>query len=113
MKNNALLRALFRILIAAALVCSSLSAQVIGSAMAAVTMTEMADEMPCCADERPVFPDCQKACPFMTVCVTKCFPGTLTVLEPTFGVLRASAEPGADAHGSSLSLEPPARPPRT
>ena len=41
--------------------------------MSAAATMAMAEDMPCCPDEKPAMPDCAKACPLMALCLAKCF----------------------------------------
>ncbi|HML42673.1 MAG TPA: hypothetical protein PKE13_07090 [Hyphomicrobium zavarzinii] len=85
-----------------------------GSADMFVAMSAMTDDMPCCPDKAPAFPDCQKSCPLMATCMAKCTSGT----PMHFGIAFVSREgnalrPGKNAVGEALTIKPPARPPRT
>lgn len=82
--------------------------------MAAGHMTEMADDMPCCPDGKPVMPDCAKACPLMMVCLSKAF----RTVSGVTGALPALALvaviiPADEAMRDGLVQPPPARPPRS
>lgn len=81
----------------------------------AMTDEAMVGDMPCCPDEKPMLPDCQKLCPLMMSCLAKCFqPGPL-VSAWDRSALRLTDIIGLrdDALPSGLAAEPPPRPPRT
>lgn len=114
MKVHIWLRRLLPILAIAGLVAGPLTIPVGGPAMAAATMAAMSDGMPCCPDEKPTVPDCQKTCPLMAMCAANSFS-----LSPTLSnlamVLRGTGDairPHSDVMGDALAIEPPARPPR-
>ena len=83
--------------------------------VAASTMSEMPDGMPCCPPEKPTVPDCQKACPLTTTCMGKCFSITplLSGVALAYWKQGDVISPGGDVPGDALAVEPPARPPRT
>ncbi|MFW8645462.1 hypothetical protein ACOJBO_36990 [Rhizobium beringeri] len=76
---------LFLLITMLAIVVGPMSIGLAGSAMAssgAATMEDMsrsmpgmqmAENMPCCPDEKPVKPDCTKGCPLALVCTTSVF----------------------------------------
>jgi hypothetical protein len=72
----------------------------------------MAD-MPCCPPEKPVMPDCQKACPLATLCLAKLVQGIAPVsdMPSRFNIARALL-PGNDASPDTLAPIPPPRPPQ-
>ncbi|OYX88957.1 MAG: hypothetical protein B7Y71_00065 [Xanthobacter sp. 35-67-6] len=117
MKVAPWLRRLLPILAIVGLIAGPFTAPVSGPAMAAasdMSMSAMPDDMPCCPD-KPAVPDCQKTCPLMALCMAKCF-SVGPMLSSLAFVLRAEGDairPGSDAMGDALSIEPPARPPRT
>ena len=73
---------------------------------------DMAD-MPCCPPEKPVMPDCQKACPLATLCVAKIVQGVVPVnaVPARFSIAQALI-PGNDANPDTLAPIPPPRPPQ-
>ena len=73
---------------------------------------DMAD-MPCCPPEKPVMPDCQKACPLATLCLAKIVQGILPgdAVSARFGIALALI-PGDDAAPDTLAPLPPPRPPQ-
>jgi hypothetical protein len=96
------------------LVARPFTSMVYGSALAAASMLEMPEGMPCCPDDQPQSPDCQKACLLMAACAAKCFSAVPTFASVSFnlrpdGVFR----PGRDLIADTMAVEPPARPPRT
>lgn len=112
------LRRLLPILAIAGLVAGPFIAPASGAAMATasdMSMSGMADDMPCCPHEKPAVPDCQKACPLMATCMAKCFSVAPTLLSLAFIFWNQSdaIRPGSDVVGDALAIEPPARPPRT
>ncbi|MDR4305910.1 hypothetical protein IHQ68_04620 [Chelatococcus sambhunathii] len=84
------------------------------TSVAMETMEPMADGMPCCPDDAPVAPDCQKSCPLLATCMTKCAPtAPMAVVTRSHRILALSAvRPGDDAARAGPVSEPPARPPR-
>lgn len=89
-----------------------------GITMAAASgtpMSEMAADMPCCPQQKPTVPDCQKTCLLTANCMAKCFSivPTLTSLAVVVWDQNETIRPGSDAAGDALAIEPPARPPRT
>ena len=74
---------------------------------------EMAGDMPCCPAGKPMMPDCAKACPLITLCLSKAFQisGNSTPV-PAFS-LAAIILPGDQAMPEGLAQPPPARPPRS
>ncbi|RTL91470.1 hypothetical protein EJV44_19625 [Ancylobacter aquaticus] len=111
------LRRLLPILAILGLIAGPFTSPVSGFAMAAaadMVMAAMPDDMPCCPEKSAV-PDCQKTCPLMATCMAKCV-SVGPMLSNLAFVLRAESNairPGSDAMGDALSVEPPARPPRT
>jgi hypothetical protein len=83
----------------------------------AVSMDEMAGmagEMPCCPDEQPVKPDCDKTCPFVIICSTS---AQLALLKTDWASVSLSWTDQVYgetrfARLNSLAGEPPARPPK-
>ena len=112
------IRRLLPILAIAGLIAGPFTAQLNGAATAApsdMSVSAMADDMPCCPDEKPAVPDCQKTCPLMATCMAKCFSvtPTLSSLAFVFWDQSDALRPGSDVFGDALAIEPPARPPRT
>jgi hypothetical protein len=74
--------------------------------------TAMGD-MDCCPPDRPVMPDCMKACPLLTLCLTKTF-GSLAsagmVIDRTS--VAETFLPGDDVSPDTLAQGPPSRPPQ-
>ena len=70
-------------------------------------------EMPCCPPEQPAVPDCQKACPLVTLCLAKLVQGVLPVgtVSAQFSIALALI-PGNDAALDTLAPIPPPRPPQ-
>lgn len=77
-------------------------------------MAGMSGDMPCCPDQQPVKPDCDKSCPFVIICSTSAPLGllkadwtaaSLSWTDHVFGERRFDRL-------SSLAGEPPARPPK-
>ncbi|NBJ09436.1 hypothetical protein [Microvirga arsenatis] len=84
----------------------------------AMDMASMGDDMTmadmsCCPPEKPVMPDCQKACPLATLCLAKVVQGIAPVsaVPSRFSVARALL-PGNDANMDTLAPIPPPRPPQ-
>lgn len=118
MKVSSWLRRLLPILAIVGLIAGPFTSAVTGPAMAAVSdmsMSAVADDMPCCPDEKPAVPDCQKTCPLMAMCAAKTFSISPTLSNVAL-ILRSTGvaiRPRSDAAGDALTIEPPARPPRT
>jgi hypothetical protein len=70
-------------------------------------------EMPCCPHEKPMMPDCQKACPLATFCLAKIFQSVLATdaLAILFGVSQAVI-PADNANLDTLAPAPAPRPPQ-
>jgi hypothetical protein len=83
------------------------------AAMSADNGEAMAD-MPCCPPEKPVMPDCQKACPLAALCVAKCFSGLVaaSAVPSRLGVALAMIA-GDEAAPDTLAHGPPPRPPQS
>lgn len=87
------------------------------SVKASVQMDEMAGmsgDMPCCPDQQPVKPDCDKSCPFVIICTTS-VPLALLKSDWTSASLSWTDQDYGEprfARLSSLAAEPPARPPK-
>ena len=118
MKVGTWLRKLLPILAIVGLIAGPFTAPVSGVAMAAasaMSMSEMADEMPCCPQETPAVPDCQKTCQLMATCMAQCLliAPMLSSTGLIFGAKGDVFRPGSDVMGDTLAIEPPARPPRT
>jgi hypothetical protein len=79
----------------------------------AMDMASMGDDMPCCPPEKPVMPDCQKACPLATLCIAKIVQGIApaSAVPSRFSIARALL-PGNDANLKTLDPIPPPRPPQ-
>ena len=79
----------------------------VATADGAMDMASMGGDMPCCPPEKPVMPDCQKACPLATLCLAKIVQGILPgdAVSARFGIALALI-PG---HVAPL---PPPRPPQ-
>ena len=77
-------------------------------------MAGMAGDMPCCPDDQPVKPDCDKSCPFVIICSAS---APLALLKADW---RSASLSWTDhvygvhslARLRSLTAEPPARPPK-
>jgi len=114
MKVRAWLPRLLLILAIVGLIARPFTTTVYGPAMAAASMAEMPDGMPCCPDNQPPVSDCQKACLLIAACAAKCL-STMPIFSrlvfalPSDGVFR----PGSDMIVDAAAIEPPARPPRT
>jgi hypothetical protein len=77
-------------------------------------MSAIADDMPCCPDDRSVSPDCVKECPFALVCaaVLLSIPVAETDALYLLKLLGDSFRARSDAVVASVAGEPPPRPPR-
>ena len=85
------------------------------TADAAMDMASMGDgmaDMPCCPPEKPVMPDCQKACPLATLCLAKIVQGILPGAVPARFGLALALIPGDAAAPDTLAPIPPPRPPQ-
>ncbi len=80
-------------------------------AMTAADDMAMAEDMPCCPPEKPVMPDCMKACPLLTLCLAKTFAGVSYAEAVPFRIgIAESFLPGNDAPPETLAQGPPPRP---
>jgi hypothetical protein len=70
-------------------------------------------DVPCCLPARPVTPECPKACPLTTHCLSKIFQGVLAMdaAPSRFGIAQAQVSVD-DAAPDMLSQAPPSRPPQ-
>jgi hypothetical protein len=75
---------------------------------------EAVADMPCCPPEKPVMPDCQKACPLAALCLAKCFSGLVSAsaVPNRLGVALAMIS-GDEAAPDTLAHGPPPRPPQS
>jgi len=75
---------------------------------------DMSDDMPCCPDEKPVRPDCGKACPLAVLCATAIV-GELANSHTWSLELGWVAHPFVTPPHAELAsslVDPPVRPPR-
>ena len=81
----------------------------------ALAVSEMADDMPCCADGKPDIPDRQTSCPSMATCMAKCFSvaPVLSSLAFIFWDQSDAIRAGSDVSDDALAIEPSGRPPKT
>ena len=72
-----------------------------------------ADEMPCCPPEKPVMPDCMKACPLLTLCLAKTLYGvsSAATVMARIGIAEVII-PANDTTPDLLAQGPPPRPPQ-
>jgi hypothetical protein len=72
-----------------------------------------AEDMPCCPAQKPMMPDCMKACPLLTLCLAKVFQGgsTIGAVLVRIGIAEHFAR-GNDASPDTLAQGPPPRPPQ-
>lgn len=112
-----LLSALIGMLIAPVSTIAAEYAMADMSVEASVQMDEMAGmsgDMPCCPDQQPAKPNCDKSCPYVIICSTS---APLAVMKSDWTSASLSwtdqvyREPSF-ARLSSLAAEPPARPPK-
>jgi hypothetical protein len=96
-------------------VAANAAAVMAATPVAMDSMETMADGMPCCPDGVPVMPDCQKSCPLLATCMTKCAPAApMAVMTRSQRIVALSAvRPGDDDARAGPVSEPPARPPRS
>jgi hypothetical protein len=114
MKVRVCLPKLLLILAILGLAARPLTTMVHGPAAAAASMAEMPEGMPCCPDEQPPVSDCQKACLLMAACATKCFSAVPAFSPVDFSLpTDLTFQPANDAIADAMTVEPPARPPRT
>jgi hypothetical protein len=74
----------------------------------------MSSDMPCCPPEKPVAPDCQKACPLAALCLAKCVGGLLANAgEPLRIASMAPMISRDEIAPASLGQAPPPPPPRS
>jgi len=109
------LRRLLSILAIVGLVVGLFTASVSGTAMAVAKIAEMPANMPCCPHEKPAVPDCQKTCPLTATCMANCFSVAPTLSSQAL-IFRDQSDAlwsGTDVADDPLTMEPPARPPRT
>jgi hypothetical protein len=82
--------------------------------MMAASVSAMADEMPCCPQEKPARPDCQKTCPLMAICMAKCSLNAPIISARAFILAKAADKimPRDDWSRDGFGEVPPIRPPR-
>jgi hypothetical protein len=98
---------------AAELAGPMLSADVAMADMA-VEHAGMSSDMPCCPPEKPVMPDCQKACPLAALCLAKCFGGLLASADEPLRLASLAPMISRDEiPPPSLGQAPPPPPPRS
>jgi hypothetical protein len=74
----------------------------------------MAEDMPCCPPEKPVMPDCMKACPLLTLCFAKTFQCLVSSNAVLVRVgIAEQFVPGNEALLDTLAQGPPPRPPQS
>lgn len=79
-----------------------------------VDITSMMEPMDCCSPGDPVMPDCQKSCPYLALCMAKCFPvapaaaARMAFIDAILTPHRLSPDERMDAR----TIRPPAPPPR-
>ena len=72
-----------------------------------------ANEMPCCPPEKPVMPDCMKACPLLTLCMAKTLHGVSSAATVMARLGLAEVfRPANDTTPDLLAQGPPPRPPQ-
>lgn len=77
-------------------------------------MAGMMEPMDCCPPGDPVMPDCQKSCPYLALCMAKCFPSAnaaftrMALLDAVAHSHRLSPDEAA----TRRTIRPPAPPPR-
>jgi len=111
------LRGLLSVIAVIGLVSGPVAAQVTCTTIAAdsdLAMSEMADDMPCCADEKRDIPDRQMSCQSMATCMVKCFSAApvLSSLSYIFWDNDDTLRSGSDAMVDAHAVEPQGRPPR-
>jgi len=118
---------LLSVLAVLALVLAPITAPAVAGGMAApVAMADAATmgmapmdhdmamaDMSCCPPEKPVMPDCQKACPLATLCLAKIVQSIapVGVVLARVSIARALL-PGNDTNPDTLAPIPPPRPPQ-
>jgi hypothetical protein len=88
----------------------------VDTAMAGMAVKDggMSSEMPCCPPEKPVMPDCHKACPLVALCMAKCLGGLLASAgEPLRLASSAQMISRNEIAPASLGQAPPPPPPRS
>jgi hypothetical protein len=85
-----------------------------GMDMASVGGEMAMADMPCCPPEKPIMPDCQKACPLATLCLAKIVQGIVPVstVPARFSIVLALPR-GNDAKPDTLAPAPIPRPPQS
>ena len=112
MLRSLLLPRLLAILAVVALAVAPLPATARGG-MPADTAGVM-EPMDCCPPGDPVMPDCQKSCPYLALCLAKCFPAAnanftrLALLDAVGNAHLVSPDEAA----TRRAIRPPAPPPR-
>src|SRR3982751_1275971 len=109
-----ILRTLLPVVAIMGIVSAPLATPAAAAMLSVGQVTAMTDDMPCCPREKPVVPDCQKACPLAALCVAKCFSGlaSASAVPNRLGVALAMIT-GDEAAPDTLAHGPPPRPPQT
>jgi hypothetical protein len=70
--------------------------------------------MDCCPPGDPVMPDCQKSCPYLALCMAKCFPAAAPshARIAFIDAVKSARRFAPDETAFGWSIRPPAPPPR-
>jgi hypothetical protein len=113
----ALVALLHRVLPLLAVVGLLLGPLIAPAQSAPMTMAGMGttkSEMPCCPHDFPLKPDCQKDCPLLAMCVSKCAPfQSFAGRDDISVIVLRSLRPANDQLAPGTVAKPPPRPPRT
>lgn len=107
-----LLSRLLAILAITALILAPLPATARGGMP--VDMASVMEPMDCCPPGDPVMPDCQKNCPYLALCMAKCFPAAPAVAARMayLDAVVTSHRTSPDESTAARTVRPPAPPPR-
>jgi hypothetical protein len=107
-----LLSRLLAILAIVALVVAPLPATARGGMP--VDVAGVMEPMDCCPPGDPVMPDCQKSCPYLALCMAKCFPAAPAAAARMayIDAIATSHRTSPDESINARTISPPAPPPR-
>jgi len=79
-----------------------------------VDVAGMMEGMDCCPPGDPAMPDCQKSCPYLALCMAKCFPAAPAAAARMeyIDVVATSHRTSPDERVDAWTIRPPAPPPR-
>ncbi|MCZ8350306.1 MAG: hypothetical protein O9352_10315 [Rhizobium sp.] len=79
-----------------------------------VDVAGVMEPMDCCPPGDPAMPDCQKSCPYLALCMAKCFPAANAAFTrlALLDAVKNSHRVSPDESATRRAIRPPAPPPR-